>query len=206
MTSEYHLVHAVLGSNPGLVLKILKDGYLYSGFETGNSALFGSPTAKYIYFSLLNEDITFKHAVTFIINGQILYDRPFRYSLGWFTEDLDMNIEAKHQDINKILQKIANHIKLVSDDELKRSMSHEILIRKQVNLHKYLVAICCSQLLTPNIINYVKQYYPRVKILDKFPETSQELNRIFYNTPSSYKSKYHKYKRKYLHLKDNFPK
>jgi hypothetical protein len=31
-------------------------------------------------------------------------------------------------------------------------------------------------MLTPNIIKYVKEYYPDVKILDEFPKTSQKLN------------------------------
>jgi hypothetical protein len=176
--SEYYLVHTVFGSTPELILKILKDGYLYSSFYTGHSALFGRSEAKYVYFSLLNKNLIFG-GITFFIDGQILFDRSFRYALGWRSEDSE-NIKVKYpkNNVHEILNKIMEYIDVISNDERAKLMSHEILLKKKVNLHNYLVAICCNNMLTADIIKYVKEYYPGVKILDEFPKTSQELNNM----------------------------
>jgi len=177
--SKYYLVHTVLGANPELILKILKDGYLYSGFYSGRSALFGSPTAKYVYFSLLNKDNIFRGTQTFFIDEQILFDRSFRYALAWLTEDSEtIKVKYPKDDVYKILKKIMSHIKSVSSNKFRKIMSHEFLIKKKVNLHNYLRAVCCSDILSSDAIEYIKKYYPNVKILLTYPETANELNNI----------------------------
>lgn len=76
-------------------------------------------------------------------------------------------------------------------------MSHEILIKNQVDLHKYLVAICCKDFLlqdNDNTIRYIKKYYKNVLILDHFPSSAFDFMLKYFH-------KYRKYKSKYFALK-----
>jgi len=54
--------------------------------------------------------------------------------------------------------------------------SHEILLKKKVNLHKYLKVICCRDILSKETIEYINKNYPNVIILDNFPLSAQNLN------------------------------
>lgn len=176
MTTKYYLTHTVVDPNPDKILKILKDGHLYSSSFSGQQGISGIPL-EYVYFSLLGDTrpIFGVGGITFILDSEVLFKRSFRYASGWIGGDVSKTTKVKYtyQNINKVLRKIDQYPK-------NDIMSPEILLKKRVSLDIYLVAICCNKKLTDEIINYVKIYYPYVKILDYFPKSSDQLNQLLY--------------------------
>ncbi len=174
--SKYYLVHSVVDPSVDKILKILKDGYLFSSYTSKQQGISGIPL-NYVHLMLLGDGSIFHGGVNFILNPKILFHQSFKYALQWIGSSIKDTIKVnhKHDDINKILDEINSHtIKTNSHDNL---FSHEILLKK-VNLHKYLVAVCCKNKLSSEIINYINEEYPNVQIIDKFPESAQDLNHI----------------------------
>ena len=173
---RYCLTHSSVGTDEEMILKILKSGYLYAGFYTKNYRLFGRPEAKYVYFTLYDPNNPHKFGYNFFISDRILYHRSFRHSLGWHSEDSDVNTKVKYpkDNIKKILAEITSHIiNLVGS--ARAWMGHEILIKKKVNLHKYLVGIssCCG--FSNEFREYVNFYYPATKLFDEYPNNMTEI-------------------------------
>lgn len=181
---KYYLVHAVVDPTPAKIMKILLDGFLYSNIVTKQYGIYADEPLQYIYFSLFHKIITFHGGVTFILDDKILYKRSFRYALNWVGSHIEKTIKVTPKDnVLSILNKIDRHIQQISNKESKTKIvnimtSHEILIKKKVNLHRYLVAICEHDVLTDDIREYIHNYYPNVKILDTFPNSSEELTEI----------------------------
>lgn len=201
---KYYLVHSVIDPNPDKILNILHDGYLYSSSHTKKYGLFYGEYLDYVYFSLLGDrKPSFgSGGVSFIINSKILYERTFRYAHGWIGNDLDKSFKVnyKFDDVGKILVQLNKYINEIDVNNPLLMTSHEILLKKKVNLHKYLVAICCKNNLSHEIISYINKEYPNVLILNVFPSSADELDNILVN----YEHKYKKYKRKYFRLKNNY--
>jgi hypothetical protein len=205
--SKYYLVHGVLDPYPEKILKILEDGYLYASSYTKKYGLFHGEPLDYVYFSLLgDENVSFGYAgVSFILDSTVLLKKTFRYALQWVGNDIDKSIKVdhKHDDVNQILNTINQHITSIDKAKIgKKLTSHEIMIKKRVNLHKYLVAICCESNLTEDIIGYIKKNYTNVILIDDFPNSAHELTMELkkYKPISQAKYKYKKYKNKYLNL------
>jgi hypothetical protein len=119
---------------------------------------------------------------TFILSTDVLYKRSFRYALKWVGNEIQNTVKVnyRHDNVNKILDKINEHIVYTNNYDVRNiTGSHEILLKKKVNLHKYLVAICCGSHLSLEIIEYIKQNYLNVKIIDKIPKSAHDLNNIF---------------------------
>ena len=55
--------------------------------------------------------------------------------------------------------------------------SHEILLRKKVSLHRYLVAVRCDSN-DDDIRKFIKDNYPGVIILDKNPKSASQITHI----------------------------
>jgi len=200
--SKYYLVHSVVDPQNDKILKILSDGYLYSSTYSEQQGISGVPL-QYVYFTLLGDNISFHGGVNFIISTDILFERSFRYALSWIGSHINetTKVNYKFNDVNKVLDKINLYIDNIKKMDPDHSiMSHEILLKKKINLHRYLVAICCRKKLSSDIIIFIKNHYPNVKILDTFPKSANELNNMI-NKDNNYK--YKKYKTKYLNLKKN---
>ncbi len=200
---KYYLVHFVFDPTQDKIFNILHDGYLYSSSHTKKHGLFRGEYLDYVYFSLFGDHKpSFGFGgVSFIFDSKILHDRSFRYSHSWIGNDLNKSVKVsyKYDDVDKILDQLNKYINQIDANNPLIMASHEILLKKKVNLHKYLVAICCKDNLSSEIINYIIEQYPKVIILDDFPSSASELNNLSVN----YKNKYKKYKRKYLRLKNN---
>jgi hypothetical protein len=118
------------------------------------------------------------------LSDTILYKRPFRYALKWVGSNIEETTKVTPRDnVSSILNKIDEHIQRISRKESETKLanimtSHEILIKKKVNLHRYLVAICEHDVLTDSIREYIHKNYPNVKILNSFPNSSEELSEI----------------------------
>ena len=174
-----YLVHAVTDPQSHKALKILKDGYLYSSMMTKEYGLYHDHPLEYVYFSLLCDEIASPTSLlTFFLDTQVLYRRSFRYALEWVGDEISRTKKViyKYNNIDNVLRKINNHIINIDKTNPSKWTSHEILLKKKVNL-KYLVAIYISETLqTPEILEYVKKYYPNVKVLKKFPKSAHELD------------------------------
>lgn len=171
----YYLTHAIIYPKPEKILKILKDGYLLAGKYSNETGVYHDTPLEYIYFSLLGSLPPFHPGVTFILDTKLLNRRSFRYALSWLGDEIDKTtkINPRYQNIGKILDFINQHIENINlIDPKMTQFSHEILLKKKVNLHKYLVAICCRDSLSNESIEYIHKYYPSVKILDNFPESA----------------------------------
>ena len=205
MHNYYYIIHKIYIPSTEKILNILEDGYLCPSSETNESGLYPGGTLRHIYFSLFGniKDINTLAGITLILDPVILYKYPFRYALTWIGNDLNKSIKAnpKYDNINEILQKINKHIQKNIKENPNEIGTHEILLNKKINLHKYLVAICCTKRLSKEIINYIKKKYPNTMLLDEYPETAQKLNNMIQNY-----YKYNKYKTKYLNLKNNLSK
>ncbi|XWV26677.1 hypothetical protein QJ857_gp0383 [Tupanvirus soda lake] len=196
---KYYLVHKIVNPQPDKILKILRDGYLRPSKETKESGIFPAGSLDHIYFSLFGsvKDIYALAGITFILDSKILYERPFRYALTWAGNVLEKSIPVnpEYDDVSEVLNKIDKHIINMVQNEPDEIGTHEILLKDKINLHKYMVAICCYNRLSADVIDYVNHNYPNVEIINKIPNTSTELTKMLY------KHKYIKYKAKYLKLK-----
>lgn len=159
----YYLGHALINPTPDKIMKILKDGYLLSNIESGAEGFYAGSPLEYVYFSLINKSLrTSIGGVVFVINPVILNRRSFRYALSWIGDEIDKTIKVKTNNSKKIIKKIIDHI----NAEDKKTFSHEILLKKKVNLDKYLVAIYPKDMLTNDVTNYLSQRYKNVRILN----------------------------------------
>lgn len=109
-----------------------------------------------------------------------MYNRSFRYALKWVGPEIQhtTKVHPKFDNVDQTLNKINNHISNLDPNYPGITTSHEILIKKKVSLHKYLVAICCQSSLSTEVIHYVKEHYPNVKILKYYPSSATELYKI----------------------------
>jgi len=179
--SNFFLVHGVIDQNPNKILKILKDGYLIASYYSHQSGLYHNDLLEYVYFSLLGDEASFPFKnISFILDSNVLYNRSFRYALKWVGGDIDKTIKVnpRFDNVDIVLYKINKHIISIDPDYPGKNTSHEILLKKKVNLHKYLVAICCKSSLTNDVIDYANKHYPNVVILDSFPDSAEVLNNI----------------------------
>jgi hypothetical protein len=172
----YYLAHTTAFES---LLEILKSNYLFAGSEINKSRMFGKNEnyAQYVYFSLLGSANTLLDGPTLFFNSDVLYKRSFRYSLGWYSEkSLDKTIKIKSNnlfdsiEIDNVLEKID-----LNNKKLNSFSSHEILLKKKINL-KYLVAICCEKYLDELTIKYINEHYPHVKILNTIKVNSNDIN------------------------------
>jgi hypothetical protein len=176
--TKYYLVHTVIDPSTKKIMKILDDGYLYASYYSGIYGLYYGELLEYVYLSLLGDKQPFHGGVNFILDPKMLIRRSFRYALKWAGSDLDetKKINPGYHNIKKILDRINDHMKNL--DDYQSMYSHEILLKKKINIKKYLVAICCKNILSDETINYLRIHYPNVKILDDFPINSEKLKNI----------------------------
>lgn len=117
--------------------------------------------------------------MNFVLDIKVLYKRSFRYALGWVGSNLDKTtkVNYRNDDIDEVLDLINRHIvgKISAEQCI---YTHEILLKKKVSLHRYLVAIYSKDAITDEIIEYVNQNYPGIVILNERPKSASELTLI----------------------------
>lgn len=179
---KYYIVHSVIDPQPEKILKILKDEHLRASSETKQFGIYHGEYLDYVFFSLFgDEKPAFGYGgVNFILDSKILLKRSFRYALKWVGNDLEKSIKVNYRidNVNKVLDEINKHIINIDINDPRKMTSHEIMIKKKISLHRYLVAICCKNRLSDESIEYINKNYPNVKILDEFPESANELKHI----------------------------
>ncbi|ANB51143.1 hypothetical protein [Powai lake megavirus] len=176
---KYYLIHSIVSPSSEKMLKILQDGYLYASSYSGLQGISGIPL-DYVYFTLLGDCEVSMGGFKLILDTKILHKRSFRYALNWVGSSLDKTIKVnpKTDDVDIVLDKINDYIKSRYTITSFTATWHEIIIKKKVNLHKYLRAICYRSKLNNQVIDYVNNNYPNIEILDDTPKSSSELNHI----------------------------
>ncbi|AKI79774.1 hypothetical protein QJ850_gp925 [Acanthamoeba polyphaga mimivirus] len=178
--AKYYLIHAVVDSKPEKIMKILSDGYLFASSYSTQQGISGIPL-DYVYFSLLGDFNVSMGGFKFILSTKILYKRSFRYALNWMGSNIQETVKVnyRYDNVDKILDKINMHIINGKYSSLPSiGILHEIILKKKVNLHRYLVAVSYGNYLTPEITNYLRTNYPSIKILIETPNSADKLSEI----------------------------
>lgn len=163
-----HLIHT---TSEELIYMILKEGYLRSSKETGKIRMYGREEgSEYIYLRLGKKN----DYGNLILDENLLLENNFYLKTGWTGEAYTDGLINKGKDYNKRTLKkklqefnksVNNYLKKTSKNEypIPIMMSNEILIRKKINLKKYLIQINLSKN-DKKIIEYVEKNYPNTKI------------------------------------------
>jgi hypothetical protein len=150
----------------------LKDGYLRSSYQTGNIKMYGQSKGSYYIYLRLEKKNDYGN---FILDENLLLENNFYLKTGWTGEaDTDKSNIYKSDDFNKntlkkLIQKfnqmVNNYLNKNSQKEfpIPLMMSNEILVKKKINLKKYLIQINLSKC-DKKIIDYVEKNYPNTKI------------------------------------------
>lgn len=179
---KYYFVHSIVAPSSKKVLKILRDGYLYASSYSGFQGIYSIPL-DYVYFTLLGDSQAAAGGFRLILDSKILYKRSFRYALSWVGSKLEATtkVNPRKDNVDAVLDEINNHIISTKQDETCLLPGlHEILIKKKVDLHKYLRAVCYRDMLNKQTINFIHDNYPGVMILNDFPKSASQLNNIIY--------------------------
>lgn len=150
---------------------IIKEGWLKSGYKEG---LYGKKS-KWIYVRINTEINQMDSMYDFLIDESVLLHTKFILHTGWYSEDYKCNeiidgTQLTKYKLKKILEKFKEICKL--NYELKKIIhgknmfvhhSNEILIKEDIDLHKYLVAYNGNE----KLIEYIKINYPKVKNMYK---------------------------------------
>lgn len=164
-----HLIHTTFEED---ILNILKDGYLRSSYKTKNIKMYGQPKGSHYIYLRLGKKNDYGN---FILDENLLLENNFHLKTGWTGEAYtnksnmyksdDYNKNSLKKLIQKFNQIINNYLKKNSKNEfpIPLMMSNEILVKKKINLKKYLIQINLSKC-DKKIIDYVEKNYPNTKI------------------------------------------
>ena len=174
-----YLQHISFGNDDNRFINILKDGYLRPGSKTKQSGLYGSNNAKWIYLRINTDINRFDKFAHFYFDNSLLLKTKFVLNISWITED---NLDKKDiidgtkltkEELNELLTKFK---KQAYDSFIQKkckvpvNMSNEILVKNDINLHKYLVGI--SKYLvkdkdkkTKELAAFINENYKNVKMM-----------------------------------------
>lgn len=167
-----HLIHTTFGAVEEDILNILKDGHLRTSKQTKNIKMYGREEgSSYIYLRLDKKS----DYGTFILDENLLLENNFYLKTGWSGEaeieksNLHKGVDYNKNKLKKLIQKfnqiVNNYLKKNSQNPypIPLMMSNEILVKKKINLKKYLIEINLSKC-DKKIIDYVEKNYPNTKI------------------------------------------
>ena len=138
-----------------------------SGSKVKRVGLYGSNKSKWIYLRINTGIDDLDKSAHFYLDNSLLLNTKFVLNVGWCSED---NIDIKDIiDGTKLTKKELkkNAINYAKENKFFSSiMSNEILVKNNIDLHKYLVSF--NKYVAKkdeNILNYLKDYYPNVKLI-----------------------------------------
>ncbi len=127
------------------VNRIINEKYIKPSNETGLSFA-GQPNYPHVYLSLVSDKVKtdpFNSVVyPFYLSTDLLKDGPFWIAVRWKTEKDSIYVDPAKDDINQVLKQFEKMI--LKDQKTKRihiSMSNQIIIKRQISLEKYLIAV-----------------------------------------------------------------
>jgi hypothetical protein len=150
--------------------KILRDGELKPSAITKNIQLYGlEPGSPYIYLRLKikNDSAPFK------LDYKLLLEHEFYLNVGWFVEPTSKIIDGRKLTANELKDLLTDFRKKVEEYYAKRknprispiTMSNEILVLGNIDMHKYLkkIRIMSTNPGAKTISNLIDKHYPNVK-------------------------------------------
>ena len=148
---------------------ILKDGWIKPGYKTGKGSLYGKES-KWIYVRINTEINASDSSFHFLIDENILLHTKFILHTGLYSEDYECNeiidgTKLTKYKLKKMLNKFKEICKLnyemqkLIGKHMQVHHSNEILIKEDIDLHKYLVEY---HGMNKELIEYVKIHYPKV--------------------------------------------
>ena len=160
------LQHSVAGPDFETIYSILKSGKLKSSSITKNVRMFGwEEGSPYVFLNI--KDLVKNYWTRFVINSDFLLTKKFCLNLGWHADcDKDYIIDGKKltkYKLNKILKEYKDKINVPKEFD---TMSHEILVLKNIDLKKYLKEVYITIKLNEEErkkIEKVSKNYPNVK-------------------------------------------
>lgn len=161
-----HLIHTTFEED---ILHILKDGYLRSSKQTKNVKMYGQEQgSQYVYLRLCKRN----DYGNFVLDENLLLENNFYLKTGWSGEaktdksNMYKGDNYSKNSLKKIIKKFNQTVNIFYKKKpylLPIMMTNEILIKKKINLKKYLIQINLSKC-DKKIIDYVEKNYPKTKI------------------------------------------
>ena len=152
------------------IITILQQGKLKPSSKTGNVRMFGQSQGSPYIFLRLNTKNDFSN---FYIDHELLLENKFYLQTGWYAEPINNKIDGtkinskKLKDLlNKFRIEVNKFIKSQKTNKIPM-MSNEILVKKNIDLHKYLkkIIIDRNDKNLVSILEILKQKYPETKIV-----------------------------------------
>jgi len=174
-----YLQHQVFGEDDlyngrPTIMSILEDGFLRRSKETKNYKMAGEEdkeTHKYIYLQInLRKNESQR---TFTLNMDLLLEQTFWLNIGWKGKKTDSSIRVNGTKLTKeeldtimceFRKTVKRNIKERKNNRPMGSlMTHEILLKKPIDLHRFLHRINCNKL-DKDHVNYIKENYENVEL------------------------------------------
>ena len=150
--------------------KILKNGYLKSGKETGVVRMWGwNKPSKYVYLTIVKLENKPYH---FALDSELVLQNVAYLNQGWSGEPTKNSIKIIGNKLNKT--KLNNILNKYSKAARKTGSphSHEILVERQISLQKYLRKIQLfahgikkAEKTYRKLVDLMKKKYPKVEIV-----------------------------------------
>jgi hypothetical protein len=157
---------------------LLKDGYIRPSAQTKKTFFCGEDTSNYIYLSLFSKKVKpVEFGYPIYLSSDILNDMDAYYIPDWRyvtgpLKELEHSKRLKKNDLPKIEKDILKNIKQYTKRTKLNKIfavlhSHQILIKKKINLKKYIV---CIPKINKYLTNMSKMYITKTQniINDKY--------------------------------------
>lgn len=167
---KFYFIHKT--KNYENLLKILKDGYLTSGQNVDKKYRFwsGEIALEDIYMNIIFDNLrdnSISYDMTLIFDPTLIFDYEMDILKGWGVNKLvhidinDTKLSSKMKKIYKFIKNPDLHEKLLLTPKI---LQHEIRIKQNISLDKYLRAIVCHCNDNTKVMKLLENY-PHVKII-----------------------------------------
>jgi hypothetical protein len=199
--SGKHLLGQESKTNLDVMYKILKSGYLKPGAQVGEQGVHGFYNEEGMNFIFLmffdigmgknmlkikkkNKLLRTCRKPNYLLTPELLLDRNSYLNLGWYGVKNNNSIKIKGKEIKNINQKVTELRNIIKKKKINSMYTNEFLIKKKINLKKYLKEITIflrekpkipeylvyykeEQILYNKIIDILKNKYPNVEVYVK---------------------------------------
>lgn len=180
-TKKHLLGHRSLVSLK-VMYKILKEGYLKPGVQQGKYGLKDEEGMEFIF--LMFFDIGLRNNLkknkllrtcmkpNYLLNPELLLDGINYLNKDWYGGKNNNSIKINGKKIDNIDKKVKELRRTITSNKNFGIHTHEFLIKKKINLKKYLKKIVITDLgrekeLYDKIINILKKKYPNTEVYVK---------------------------------------
>lgn len=165
-----------------VMYKILKEGYLKPGIQEGTYGLIPGEGMEFIFLMFFDIGLrnNFKKnkllrtcmKPNYLLNPELLLDGINYLNKDWYGGKINNSIKIEGKKIDNIDKKVKELRKIITSNKKFLMFTHEFLIKKKINLKKYLKKIVITDLdkdkeLYDKIIDILKKEYPTTDVYVK---------------------------------------